>query len=103
MKNVETIVGIKPVGSQVLVEVLTKQEQFNTKLILSDNTENTNCPQAYILAIGPGTLKNVQDYGFAVGDRVLITGNFTPVPNYEEGRQKALIEPTCIKGILIED
>jgi co-chaperonin GroES (HSP10) len=87
----------RPCGSQILLELLTAQEMLGTKLIVNE-TKTMKEFQAIILGIGP----LVSDtYGFKLGDRVLISGNGTPVPNYDGSeRDKVLMEPSAIKAVL---
>lgn len=93
------IVDIMPVGTQVLIEVLTAAEKMNTSLHIT-TTKDTGAPQGYILKIGP---KVDEAYGLAVGQRVLLSGSFVPAPkNMETGREVGLFEPFCIKAVLVE-
>ena len=86
-----------PCGNQILLELLTAQEMMNTKIIVNE-TKNIKEFQAVILGIGPLVSEN---YGFKAGDRVLLSGNGVPVPNYDDSeRDKILMEPQCIKAIL---
>lgn len=86
-----------PCGYQILLELLTAQEMLNTKLILNENKTMREF-QAVVLAVGP-MLK--EDYGFKVGDRVLLSGTGVPVPNYDNSeRDKILMEPQSIKAVL---
>jgi co-chaperonin GroES (HSP10) len=102
MIDVKKIKNVKPVGSQVLVELLTEQEMMGTKLTLTGKTHN-GCPQGYVLAVGPG-MKNLADWGFNIGDRCIVTGSFNPLPEVPNittpGRSLALFEPHCIKAVL---
>lgn len=93
----EVVTKCTPCGSQILLELLTAQEMLGTKIIVNE-TKTMKEFQAVILGIGP----LVSDtYGFKAGDRVLISGNGTPVPNYDNsGRDKILMEPHCIKAVL---
>jgi hypothetical protein len=106
LSSIPAIVGVKPCGTQVLVEVLTAQEALGTKLVVSESTSINGAPQGYVLAVGP---KVSSDLGFAVGDRVTLHGNFTPVPEGQKLERKnpdrpwILIEPHQIKAVFVED
>jgi co-chaperonin GroES (HSP10) len=96
---VNSIKGCVPCGSQILVEMLTSQEILNTRLYLQNNKPSAEY-QGFVLAVGPG-LKD-SDLGFSIGDRVLISGNGVPVPNYDNcERDRYLLEPHAIKGVLV--
>jgi co-chaperonin GroES (HSP10) len=87
-----------PIGNQILLELLTAQEMLGTKLILSNESKTMKEFQAVILALGSLVSEN---YGLKVGDRVLLSGNGVPVPNYDGSeRDKVLMEPQSIKAIL---
>lgn len=97
--EVKEIKGCRPVGSQVLVELLTAQEMMNTNLILKDNRQKAEF-QGFVLACGP-TL-TPESWGFNVGDRVLVSGGGVPVPNYDNSeRERVLMEPHSVKGVLV--
>ena len=99
-KTCGKVKNCRPVGSNILVEMLTSQEQLGTKLIV-EGTESQGPPQGYILDLGPTVDPK---FGFEVGDRVLLQGSFVPVPKYGKSeRQRGLIEPYVIKAVLIED
>ena len=71
---------------------------LGTKLILSNESKTMKEFQAVILALGSLVSEN---YGLKVGDRVLLSGNGVPVPNYDSSeRDKVLMEPQSIKAIL---
>ena len=92
---------VKPVGSQILVEFLTAQEQLNTSMILNEES-NVGATQGYILAFGPA-LKH-EDWGLAVGDRVLLQGTYVPVPvSGQNNRKCGLVEVHNVKGVLVEE
>jgi co-chaperonin GroES (HSP10) len=87
-----------PIGNQILLELLTAQEMLGTKLILSNESKTMKEFQAVILALGSLVSEN---YGLKVGDRVLLSGNGVPVPNYDSSeRDKVLMEPQSIKALL---
>ncbi len=96
---VPSVSGVKPVGSQILVEFLTTQEALGTKLHVGEETK-AGAPQGYVKALGPRVDK---DWGINVGDRVLCSGSFTPCPEVKSDRMLGLVEPHVIKAILEEN
>jgi hypothetical protein len=97
--EIPPVTGVKPCGAQVLLELLTVQEMMGTKLILKNNQQSHAEYQAYVIAAGPTI--DLSIYGFKVGDRVLLSGNGTPVPNYDNGeRERILMDPFAIKAVL---
>ena len=102
VSTVPSIKGVKPAGSQVLVEVLTAQETLGTTIHLTDNDASAagGAPQGYVKGVGP---KVQTDIGFEVGNRVVLTGNFTPIPEFGDGhRPLILVDPHQIKAVLEE-
>jgi hypothetical protein len=106
MSNNEPIVPsikeVRPCGSQVLVELLTAQEVLNTRLSVG-NRRATEEYQGYVRAVGP-SLKP-KDWGFKVGDRVVLSGMGVPAPSpkAKEGeRERVLMEPHSIRAVLVE-
>jgi co-chaperonin GroES (HSP10) len=97
-KKAGQIAGVTPVGFCILVEELTTQDIINSKLILTGESKE-ECPQAYILAIGP---KVDMTYGFKVGDRVMLQGTNNPVPQFTGERKLAIIEPHTIRAVITE-
>jgi hypothetical protein len=103
VNNVPKIKDVIPCGSQVLVELLTAQEALGTILSIEADATITGAPQGYVTKLGP---KVSEDWGFSVGNRVTLHGNYTPVaevvdrPNSH--RPLILIEPNQIKAILTE-
>lgn len=97
------IKNCEPVGYGILVELLSAQEALGTNLIVDESTTKTGAPQGYIRKIGP-FVKEAKDYNFQVGDRVIMSGNYTPIPEMEceKGRMFGLVEPHAIKGVLVE-
>lgn len=97
------VVGVKPAGSQVLVEVLTAQELANTNITISEKMDLKVPLQGYVRAAGP-TFKET-DWGFKVGDRVLISTNTAVMaPNYDGcHRDRFFMEPHSIRGVLSEE
>lgn len=100
--QIPAVVGVKPIGSQILIELLNAQElSGSTKLIIgSENAAKEWAPQAYVVALGPSVTK---EWGVAVGDRVAVVGNFNPMPiSSPNGRKLVIIEPHVIKAVLVE-
>jgi len=96
------IKDVKPTGSQVLVELLSAQEAIGTNLIIEGDSAHTGAPQAYVLDAGPTC--SPENWGFKVGDRVLLQGKHVPLPNLPEWtRMRSLVEPTMIKAVLVEE
>lgn len=95
VKNVKVV---RPTGNQILLELLTAQEMLGTKIIVNESKTFKEF-QAIVLAEGP--LAKCDQYGFKVGDRVILSGNGVPVPNLENtGRDRILMEPNCVKAIM---
>lgn len=98
------VVGVTPVGSQVLVELLTYDEQHpQTSALVTNPTKKFAKDEArhgWVRKIGPSVKQT--DWCFKEGDRVLINGNGTPVPNFIEGNDHewVLLEPYTIKAVL---
>lgn len=112
IRSAPSVRAIRPCGSQVLIELLTAQEVLSTNLIIEGDSSaiKNGAPQGYILDMGPRVAK---DHGFNAGDRVALTGNYTPLPETSlvcesSGQEKnpnrpwILIEPQQIKAVLIE-
>ena len=102
LSQVPKIVGVKPAGTQVLVERLTNQEQMGVKTIqILDGAKPEGAPQGYVLDFG----SKVEGWGYKIGDRVVLTGNYTPIPEVPgaNGRDLILVEPHQIKAILLEE
>ncbi len=91
--------GARPVGSQILVELLTPQEIIGTSLHINEDAEVGGAPQGYVLKVGPMV---DEKYGLAEGSRVILSGKFTPLPEIDSKRPWALVEPHTIKAVLEE-
>jgi hypothetical protein len=104
--RVPGVVGVNPCGSQVLVELLTAQEALGTILQIDSAASVNGAPQGYVLALGP---KVASDWGFKVGDRVTLHGNYTPLPEGQKldrknpNRPWILVEPIQIKAVFVEE
>ena len=102
MSETGKVVDCKPCGNQVLIELLTTQEMANTKLILNNTNKKLGAEyQAIVLAVGPQV--NFESFGFKIGNRVVLSGNAVPAPEYgpETEREKVLVDPTAIKAVLV--
>jgi hypothetical protein len=100
LSRIPSVVDVKPVGTQVLVEVLSKQEALGTELHIADDAKINGAPQGYVRTLGP-LVKT--DYGIKAGDRVVLSGSFTPLPEMRNShRAWILVEPHQIKAILVE-
>lgn len=98
--TVPSVKGAKPTGNNVLIERLTKQELTGGTIFVGEGNENTGIPQAYVVSIGPLVSK---ECGFKVGDRVILAGNYTPVPKYDDSpRERGVVLPDMIKAVLAE-
>lgn len=96
-----TVKGVVPCGSQVLLEVLTPQELMNTVLSVGSSADPKVPLQAYVRAIGPAFKS--EDWGFKIGDRVLLSGSGVMAPNWNENhRDSFLMEPHAVKAVLPE-
>jgi hypothetical protein len=99
--SVPKISGVKPTGSQVLIEILTPNELMGTKLAITDKVDLKVPLQGYIKSVGPSF--NPETWGFNVGDRVLISGSGVIAPNYDDSnRDRFFMEPTAVKSVLLE-
>lgn len=99
---VPRITDVRPCGSQVLVEILTPQEMMNTVLTVTEKTDPKVPLQGYVRAVGPAFKPG--DYGFKVGDRVLISGTGVMAPVFDEShRDRFFMEPHSIKSVLLEE
>lgn len=99
--TVPSIVGLKPTGSQVLVEVLTSQELMGTILEVTERIDPKVPLQGYIRAVGP-TFQE-ETWGYKVGDRVLISGSGVLAPKYDNSsRERFFMDPHSIKSVLEE-
>lgn len=95
------IVGAKATGQNLLVELLTTNEVMQTTLTLGEKTK-VDVPQAYIIDIGPSVDK--EKVGVNVGDRIILSGGFVPLPKaLDSDRQKGIIDCWSVKAVLKEE
>ena len=98
------VVDCEPVGAAILVEMLSSQEALGTTLHIEGKAQS-GAPQGSVLKLGPLVYGAGNAEGqVQVGDRVLLSGTFTPVPEFprENGRMLGLVELHVIKAILAE-
>ena len=96
------VVDAKATGTFILVEMLTAQEASGSSLIINDNAKVA--PQAYIVSIGPAL--EADKWGIKVGDRVLLQGNYVPLPkitNRPGSRELGIVQSHDIKCVLQEE
>ncbi len=100
--SMKKIVNVSPVGSQVLVELLTYDEQNPSCLKTTGKFAKDEARHGWVRKIGPNVKST--DWSFNVGDRVLINGSGTPVPKFEAGNDHewVLLEPYTLKAVLEE-
>lgn len=99
--SVPGVKGLKPFGSSILIEHLTPQEIMGTDLYVGDDAKTDTAPQGYIIALGPKVDSSI---GLKVGDRVIVQGNFVPVPTLNGNKRvHGIIEVHNIKAILEEE
>lgn len=95
------VTGARAVTSKIIVEHIPAKETFDTKLIISDDVEDSGPPQAFIIDMGPG-IKS-EDVGFKVGDRVVLSGKYVPIPQLPGvSRPRGIVEIHDIKCVLTE-
>lgn len=102
LSGIPKVKGCNPVGSQILVEFLTTKEALGTNLHVNE-AKLTSAPQGYVLALGPKVDPN--HFNIKIGDRVIMSGGFTPLPEFNgdnNDRMRGLVEPHAIKGVLTE-
>ena len=103
--EVPEIAEVRPFGSQILVEILKKNEVLQAgKIHIPDSLKkekDDGAPQAYIVALGP---KVDPTLNLAVGMRVVVTGVYIPMPVGFSRKERVLaaIEPHAIRAILSE-
>lgn len=95
------VAGVRLTGVQVLVEMLTEQEMLGTSLTVSNKPDLKVPRQGYVKSVG--NLFKSTEWGFDIGDRVLISGSGVMAPNYDDcHRERFIMDPHAIKSVLIE-
>jgi co-chaperonin GroES (HSP10) len=102
---VPKIKSIRPCGQSVLVELLNVDEMLGTTLVVPESAQKgklMEAPQAYVIALGPSF--KPEEWGFNIGDRVMLTGSLTPAPRYDTDNPRAIgtVEPHFVKAVLEE-
>lgn len=91
----------KPCGTNILVEILKASEVFNSSLIVPDETKT---PSLQGLVVGIGPALDQAQWGVSVGDRVILWGDFVPVPKpknrIDNGRVLGIFQPHSIKCVV---
>jgi hypothetical protein len=102
LKRAGSVCGARATGTMILVEMLTAQESMGTVLSLGTKTKAAS-PQGYIIDVGPAL--KAEEWGFKVGDRVLLQGQYVPVPWNRHGteRELGIVMAHDIKCVLQED
>jgi co-chaperonin GroES (HSP10) len=101
VKAAPKIKGLHPLGSNILIELLTSQELFGANIIVSDDTQFEGPPQAYVLEVGPAATDEIKSL---VGKRVVVNGRGVNVPVFGESKRvRLLVEYPMIKGIIEEE
>jgi hypothetical protein len=102
VKAAPKVTGAKAVGSNIIFEKLTNQEIVGSSFVT--DSEDIGSPQGYIVDIGPSIEAQSQLWGFEVGDRVILSGKFVPLPKElsKNGREIGIIDPSAIKAVLKE-
>lgn len=101
--SIPPVAGVRPLGSSILVELLTDQELSSSAILVQGNATG-GPPQAYVLDVGNGLKKDGECVAdFKVGDRVVLNGSGTFVPKYDNSeRIRLLVEPHNIKAVIVE-
>jgi co-chaperonin GroES (HSP10) len=95
------ILSVNPCGSQVLVELLTYNEQNPSTVLTSGKFNKDEARHGWVRKLGPSV--KTADWNFKAGDRVLINGTGTPVPKFgDSDREWVLLEPYTLKAVLEE-
>jgi hypothetical protein len=98
--RVPRIVGVRPYGSTVLVEMLTAEESLGTHIHVKKDAQ-VGAPQAYVRDLGP--LLDPSLVKLKPGDRVMLQGSYVPVPNFDRSeRARGIVELHNIKAVFEE-
>ena len=100
LSSAPALTGVTPVGSQLLVETLTPQELTSSTIIIGGKAM-PGAMQGYVRAAGPGV--DLDNWGFKIGDRVLISGTGVMAPKYDEcKRDRFFMAPHAVIAVLTE-
>lgn len=98
--KIRKVTDYKATGTMILVEMLSPEEAAGSMLATAGKST-----QGRIVDIGPGLKAEIDKYGFAVGNRVLLQGTNVPVPKFPDGdnRELVIVDPHTIKCVLVEE
>jgi hypothetical protein len=98
--KIRKVTDYRAPGSMILVEMLSPEEAAGSHLATAGKST-----QGRIIDIGPALRTEIDKYGFAVGQRVLLQGTNVPVPKFPGGdsRELVVVDPHTIKCILVEE
>jgi len=98
--KIRKVTDYKAPGSKVLLEMLSPEEAAGSALVTVGKST-----QGRIVDIGPALKAEIEKYGFAVGNRVLLQGSFVPVPSFPGGdsRELVVVDPHMIQCVLVEE
>jgi len=96
------IVDVIPHQTGVLFELLDPRETATHNLIVPDNQkENKEPPQAIILKLGASIDETTTE--FKVGARVILVGNYIPLPQFAgASRKRGICDFINLKCVLVE-
>lgn len=98
--NIRKVRDYKAPASKILVSMLSPEEAAGS--MLASTGKST---QGRIVDIGPALLAKKDEYGFDVGQRVLLQGTFVPVPKFPDGdsRELVIVDAHMIQCVLVEE
>ena len=96
------VAGVHPFGSKILIECLGTKEIMGTDLVLNEDVQTGDAPQAYIVELGPNV---PEDAGLSVGQRIYWEGKGMGIedPRTANNRVRAILEIHNIRAIIEEE
>ena len=87
------------------MKIMNKKVAYYSKRMWGniDVTKKSKVPELQGLVVDVGPQLNIEDYGFKVGDRVIVDGTYVPVPRYDDRskpRDLCVFPPHAIKCVL---